>query len=160
MLRTSAGIVNYFPMWLAPNLITLLGTMGLLVGYVCSAYHLPEFSGAAAGRQRGSVALHYAHASRPPPSAHLHAFLCRRSCSALLGLIRRCVHALSTQRRVPARRGGAGVGVLPVRLRDTDVPAPGLPGRQAGAPHQELLPPGAALRPRCAPRVLRVFRLG
>ena len=33
-------------MWLAPNLITLLGTMGLLIGYVCSAYYLPEFEGA------------------------------------------------------------------------------------------------------------------
>jgi hypothetical protein len=40
-----SGIVNYFPMWLAPNLITLLGTMGLVVGYVASAIYLPEFEG-------------------------------------------------------------------------------------------------------------------
>jgi hypothetical protein len=40
-----AGIVNYFPMWLAPNLITLLGTMGLVIGYVASAIYLPEFEG-------------------------------------------------------------------------------------------------------------------
>lgn len=32
-------------MWLAPNLITLLGTMGLVVGYVASAIYLPEFEG-------------------------------------------------------------------------------------------------------------------
>lgn len=43
--RQCAGIVNYFPMWLAPNLITLLGTMGLVVGYVASAIYLPEFEG-------------------------------------------------------------------------------------------------------------------
>lgn len=33
-------------MWLAPNLITLLGTMGLVAGYVASAIYLPEFEGA------------------------------------------------------------------------------------------------------------------
>lgn len=32
-------------MWLAPNLITLLGTMGLVLGYAASAYYLPEFEG-------------------------------------------------------------------------------------------------------------------
>lgn len=41
-----AGIVNYLPMWLAPNLITLLGTMGLVLGYIASAIYLPEFEGA------------------------------------------------------------------------------------------------------------------
>lgn len=42
-----AGVVTLFPMWLAPNLITLLGTGGLVVGYMVSAYYLPEFQGAA-----------------------------------------------------------------------------------------------------------------
>mmetsp|Transcript_16607 Transcript_16607/g.49684 ORF Transcript_16607/g.49684 Transcript_16607/m.49684 type:complete len:406 (-) Transcript_16607:348-1565(-) len=40
-------VVTLFPMWLAPNLITLLGTGGLVVGYMVSAYYLPEFQGVA-----------------------------------------------------------------------------------------------------------------
>lgn len=34
-------------MWLAPNLITLLGLFALLLSYVVAAVHLPEFAGTA-----------------------------------------------------------------------------------------------------------------
>lgn len=38
---------NWLPMWLAPNLITLLGLFALLLSYVVAAVHLPEFAGTA-----------------------------------------------------------------------------------------------------------------
>lgn len=41
-------VVTLMPMWLAPNLITLLGTGGLVFGYMVSAFYLPGFSGEAA----------------------------------------------------------------------------------------------------------------
>jgi hypothetical protein len=31
------------PMWLAPNLITLTGTMCLIVAYLISAWYSPDF---------------------------------------------------------------------------------------------------------------------
>lgn len=40
-------VITKFPMWLAPNLITLLGTGGLVLGYMVSAFYLPEFQGVA-----------------------------------------------------------------------------------------------------------------
>jgi hypothetical protein len=47
------------------------------------------------------------------------------------------------------RRRRAVVGVLPQRPGGAHVPAPGLPGREAGAPDEELLAAGPAVRPRC-----------
>lgn len=40
-------VVTLFPLWLAPNLITLLGTGWLVLAYFVSAYYLPNFEGAA-----------------------------------------------------------------------------------------------------------------
>lgn len=37
-------IVDRLPMWLAPNLITLTGTVGLIVAYCVSAWYSPDFS--------------------------------------------------------------------------------------------------------------------
>lgn len=36
-------------MWLAPNLITLTGTIGLIISYCVSAWYSPDFSGERAG---------------------------------------------------------------------------------------------------------------
>jgi hypothetical protein len=45
---TPADITNHWlPMWLAPNLITLLGVFALLLSYFLSAVYLPEFAGSA-----------------------------------------------------------------------------------------------------------------
>ena len=33
------------PLWLAPNLITLTGTMGLVVAYCVAMYYTPDFEG-------------------------------------------------------------------------------------------------------------------
>jgi hypothetical protein len=40
-----AGSVQQLPMWLAPNLVTLLGTMALLVAYLINTYYTPDFVG-------------------------------------------------------------------------------------------------------------------
>lgn len=41
-----ADITNHWlPMWLAPNLITLLGLSALLLSYAVAAAHQPDFSG-------------------------------------------------------------------------------------------------------------------
>lgn len=40
-----AGVVELLPRWLAPNLITLAGTFGLVLAYLVSAYYVPSFSG-------------------------------------------------------------------------------------------------------------------
>lgn len=40
-----AGVVELLPRWLAPNLITLAGTFGLILAYFVSAYYVPSFSG-------------------------------------------------------------------------------------------------------------------
>lgn len=37
--------VSWLPRWLAPNLITLLGTLGLVASYLVSAYYAPDFVG-------------------------------------------------------------------------------------------------------------------
>uniref|UniRef100_A0A7S0X1J6 Ethanolaminephosphotransferase n=1 Tax=Chlamydomonas leiostraca TaxID=1034604 RepID=A0A7S0X1J6_9CHLO len=39
------GITDMLPMWLAPNLITLTGLMGVIGSYLISAYYLPDFVG-------------------------------------------------------------------------------------------------------------------
>jgi hypothetical protein len=41
-----AGCVDRLPMWLAPNLITLTGTIGLVIAYCVSAWYSPDFAGA------------------------------------------------------------------------------------------------------------------
>jgi hypothetical protein len=46
-----AGSVELLPLWLAPNLITLLGTMWLVVAYAVNAYYSPDFQSRQAGRQ-------------------------------------------------------------------------------------------------------------
>jgi ethanolaminephosphotransferase len=33
---------EFLPLWLAPNLITLLGLFAMVLGYVVVAFHLPE----------------------------------------------------------------------------------------------------------------------
>ena len=42
----SAGIVELLPLWLAPNLITLIGIFGLVVAYVVTLFYLPGLAGA------------------------------------------------------------------------------------------------------------------
>lgn len=37
--------MELLPRWLAPNLITLAGTFGLILAYFVSAYYVPSFSG-------------------------------------------------------------------------------------------------------------------
>jgi hypothetical protein len=39
------GIIEYFPKWLAPNLITLLGLVGLVVAYLVAFYYYPALEG-------------------------------------------------------------------------------------------------------------------
>lgn len=43
--RWCAGVVNYLPVWLAPNLITLIGIFGLVIAYLVTLYHLPGLAG-------------------------------------------------------------------------------------------------------------------
>ncbi len=40
-----AGIVNFLPLWLAPNLITLIGIFALVVAYVITLFYLPGIAG-------------------------------------------------------------------------------------------------------------------
>lgn len=42
------GAALQLPLWLAPNLITLMGTMALVASYLTSAYYTPDFVGEAA----------------------------------------------------------------------------------------------------------------
>ena len=47
-LAAPADITNHWlPMWLAPNLITLIGVSALVASYATSAAYLPEFAGTA-----------------------------------------------------------------------------------------------------------------
>ena len=39
------GIVNVLPLWLAPNLITLIGIFALVVAYVTTLFYLPGIAG-------------------------------------------------------------------------------------------------------------------
>lgn len=41
------ALTNMLPMWLAPNLITLSGLMGVIISYFVSAYYIPDFVGGA-----------------------------------------------------------------------------------------------------------------
>lgn len=41
------GIVNFLPLWLAPNLITLIGIFALVVAYVITLFYLPGIAGTA-----------------------------------------------------------------------------------------------------------------
>eukprot|EP00887_Chlorella_sp_A99_P008007 scaffold12.g8007.t1 len=57
-------VQHVLPPWLAPNLITLIGTFALLVAYVVAAVHLPEFEGEAPRwlyALSGAAALFYLH---------------------------------------------------------------------------------------------------
>lgn len=45
MPGAAAGSVELLPLWLAPNLITLLGTMWLVLAYGINAYYSPDFEG-------------------------------------------------------------------------------------------------------------------
>lgn len=40
-----AGIVSVLPLWLAPNLITLIGIFALVVAYVVTLFYLPGIAG-------------------------------------------------------------------------------------------------------------------
>lgn len=42
----ATGCAARLPRWLAPNLITLMGTMGLVASYLVSGYYAPDFVGA------------------------------------------------------------------------------------------------------------------
>lgn len=44
-LTCSAGIVELLPLWLAPNLITLIGVSALVVAYVVTLFYLPGLAG-------------------------------------------------------------------------------------------------------------------
>lgn len=44
-------------MWLAPNLITLLGIIGLILAYLLTSYFLPDLDGRC--HRRATSALHY-----------------------------------------------------------------------------------------------------
>lgn len=120
-------VVTLFPMWLAPNLITLLGTAWLLLAYCVSAYYTPNFEGA------------------PPQPPH---FLVASTRSVPGYVIHNSVQI--TQNSDSIRRKRAVMGLLPQRLGCAALPTPGLPRWQAGTPHKELLTPGPALRSRCA----------
>eukprot|EP00884_Botryococcus_braunii_P012698 jgi/Botrbrau1/21429/Bobra.0216s0042.1 len=39
------GVIEYFPRWLAPNLITLLGLVGLVVAYLVVFFYYPALEG-------------------------------------------------------------------------------------------------------------------
>ena len=78
-------MVTLFPLWLAPNLITLLGTGGLVVGYMVSAYYLPEFQGAPPARKPALVLPPF-----PPASSlrqHSGASCCPQSSDSLVYLL-------------------------------------------------------------------------
>ena len=45
MLHDNAGLTELLPRWLAPNLITLTGTFGLILAYFVSLYYVPTFTG-------------------------------------------------------------------------------------------------------------------
>lgn len=45
LLSCSAGIVELLPLWLAPNLITLIGVFALVVAYVVTLFYLPGLAG-------------------------------------------------------------------------------------------------------------------
>jgi len=40
-------VIDYFPAWMAPNLITLIGFCFPLVSYVLMTLHCPDFTGEA-----------------------------------------------------------------------------------------------------------------
>lgn len=39
------GVVEYLPKWLAPNLITLIGLVALIIAYLVAAYFYPALEG-------------------------------------------------------------------------------------------------------------------
>ena len=45
MLHDDAGLTELLPRWLAPNLITLTGTFGLVLAYLVSLHYVPTFTG-------------------------------------------------------------------------------------------------------------------
>ena len=52
-----AGIVELLPLWLAPNLITLIGVSALVLAYVVTLFHLPGLAGIATDRSFCHAAL-------------------------------------------------------------------------------------------------------
>ena len=65
--------MQQLPRWLAPNLITLTGTFGLILAYFVSAYFVPSFSG-----ERMHIKAESCHASGCPPALlqqHVHSTL-------------------------------------------------------------------------------------
>ena len=40
-----AGVTELFPKWVAPNLITMAGTMGLVIAYIVFLIYLPDLQG-------------------------------------------------------------------------------------------------------------------
>jgi hypothetical protein len=40
-----AGLVEFLPMWLAPNLITLMASACIAVAYAVNVVYLPDFTG-------------------------------------------------------------------------------------------------------------------
>ena len=49
MAVAAAGLVNCLPLWLAPNLITLVGLIGMFVAYGIGCYYDPDFDGGCQG---------------------------------------------------------------------------------------------------------------
>lgn len=46
----ATGLVNRLPLWLAPNLITLIASACIAVAYAINIVYLPNFSGQCCGR--------------------------------------------------------------------------------------------------------------
>jgi hypothetical protein len=127
-----AGCVERMPMWLAPNLITLTGTIGLIIAYCVSAWYSPDFAGGAwrpaAFRARGALLAAVAEGRR-------------RSGWAGMGLrAARVAPSAAPPSRTHSRARPPPLGLPFERVCCGGIRPPGLPGRQAGAPDQVKLP--------------------
>ncbi len=153
-----AVCVSRLPMWLAPNLITLAGTLAIVAAYALNVYYNPSFTGEqpACSHTTSQASAHNApslrggRARRLPPHAPP-----RRGAGPEPHTPRRAAPQACLRRAAPARvcivavsRGGAGVGVRGDLRVGGHLCQPGLHGREAGAAHGQQLAAGAAVRPR------------
>ena len=68
-----AGLVSLLPMWLAPNLITLVASACIAIAYAVNALYLPDFTGGALGsgaRPSKAAQLGGWAAGAKPPAVH------------------------------------------------------------------------------------------
>jgi hypothetical protein len=63
--------VEYFPRWLAPNLITLVGLIALVGAYLVSGYYYPSLEGMGSLNSRGIAILLVANPGIHPPGVKL-----------------------------------------------------------------------------------------